>query len=41
MHDPEAVVREFCAVWSRCDVEAILAWFAPDAVYHNMLSGAA
>jgi len=36
MHDPEAVVREFCAAWSGRDVDAILAWFAPDAVYHNM-----
>jgi limonene-1,2-epoxide hydrolase len=34
--DPQTVVREFCAVWSRGDVDAILAWFAPDAVYHNM-----
>ena len=36
MRDPEAVVREFCDAWSRRDVEAILGWFAPDAVYHNM-----
>ncbi len=36
MQDPEVVVREFCASWSRRDVEAILDWFAPDAVYHNI-----
>jgi limonene-1,2-epoxide hydrolase len=36
MRDPETVVREFCAAWDRRDVEAILAWFAPDATYHNM-----
>jgi limonene-1,2-epoxide hydrolase len=36
MRDPETVVREFCGVWSRRDVDDILAWFTPDAVYHNM-----
>ena len=36
MRDPETVVREFCAAWSSRDIEAILAWFAADAVYHNM-----
>jgi len=36
MHEPETVVREFCAAWSSRDVDAILAWFAADAVYHNM-----
>jgi limonene-1,2-epoxide hydrolase len=36
MRDPETVVREFCAAWSGRDVDAILAWFAADAVYHNM-----
>ena len=34
--DPEGIVREFCATWAGRDVEAILAWFVPDAVYHNM-----
>jgi limonene-1,2-epoxide hydrolase len=32
----ETVVREFCAAWSGRDVDVILAWFAADAVYHNM-----
>src|SRR5215510_3441068 len=36
MRDTETIVREFCAAWDRRDVEAILAWFAPDATYHNM-----
>ena len=36
MGDPETVVREFCGAWSRRDVDDILAWFTPDAVYHNM-----
>jgi ketosteroid isomerase-like protein len=36
MRDPETVVREFCAAWSGRDVDAILAWFAADAVCHNM-----
>ncbi len=36
MRDPETVVREFCGAWSRRDVDAILAWFTPDAVYHNV-----
>src|SRR5262245_18366232 len=36
MRDRETVVREFCATWSSRDVDAILAWFAADAVYHIM-----
>lgn len=32
----EARVREFCAAWSRRDVDELLGWFHPDAVYHNM-----
>ena len=36
MRDPEAIVREFCAVWSTRDIDGILAWFADDAVYHNV-----
>jgi limonene-1,2-epoxide hydrolase len=36
MRDPESVVREFCAAWSRRNVDELLAFFAPDAVYHNM-----
>src|SRR3989442_15253121 len=36
MRDPESVVRDFCAAWRRRDVEELLGYFAPDAVYHNM-----
>jgi limonene-1,2-epoxide hydrolase len=34
--DPESVVRDFCAAFSRLDVEELLGFFTPDAVYHNM-----
>jgi len=36
MPDPEAVVREFCAAWTRRDIDALLGYFTDDAVYHNM-----
>jgi limonene-1,2-epoxide hydrolase len=36
MTSPEQVVRDFCAAWERLDVEELLGWFTPDAVYHNM-----
>jgi limonene-1,2-epoxide hydrolase len=36
MLDPEALVREFCAAWSRRDIDALLGYFTDDAVYHNM-----
>lgn len=29
-------VLEFIHVWSRCDVDAVMAFFTEDAVYHNM-----
>jgi len=32
----EQLVREFCDAWRARDVEAILAYFADDAVYHNI-----
>jgi limonene-1,2-epoxide hydrolase len=34
--DPVQVVRDFCAAWSDLDLDAILAFFAADAVYHNI-----
>jgi limonene-1,2-epoxide hydrolase len=34
--DPEAIIRAFCATWRERNVDKLLAWFAPDAVYHNM-----
>jgi limonene-1,2-epoxide hydrolase len=37
MTDPPIdVVRRFCAAWSDGDVAALIAFFAPDAVYHNI-----
>ena len=36
MRDPETVVREFCAAWSRRNVDELLAYFTADAVYHNI-----
>jgi limonene-1,2-epoxide hydrolase len=34
--NPEAVVREFCDAWALRDMDELLTYFAPDAVYHNM-----
>jgi limonene-1,2-epoxide hydrolase len=34
--DNEAVVRRFCAAWSRRNIEELLGYFAADATYHNM-----
>ena len=36
MADAESIVREFCAAWSRRDADELTAYFADDAVYHNM-----
>ena len=36
MNANEALVADFCEAWSRRDVDEILAFFAEDAVYHNM-----
>jgi limonene-1,2-epoxide hydrolase len=32
----EALVSEFCDAWAARDVDAILAYFHDDAVYHNI-----
>ena len=32
----EDVVRRFCAAFSRRDVEELVGFFPPDAVYHNI-----
>jgi len=32
----EQVVRDFCAAWTRKDIEELLGFFTADAVYHNM-----
>jgi limonene-1,2-epoxide hydrolase len=36
MKDPEAIVREFCAVWPERSIDKLLAYFTDDALYHNM-----
>ncbi len=33
---PEQLVRDFCAAWSRRDIDELLGYLADDAVYHNM-----
>lgn len=33
---PESVVRDFCRAVERRDVDALLAFFSDDAVYHNI-----
>lgn len=32
----EQRIRDFCAAWSRKDINELLGYFAPDAVYHNI-----
>ena len=32
----EQLVRDFCEAWGRRDVDEILTFFSPDAVYHNI-----
>jgi limonene-1,2-epoxide hydrolase len=34
--DATAIVRSFCEAWSRRDAGEIAAYFADDAVYHNI-----
>ena len=34
--DNKTLVEEFCGAWAKRDVDGILAYFAPDAVYHNI-----
>jgi limonene-1,2-epoxide hydrolase len=34
--DNEKLVRDFCAAWSRSDVDELLSYFTDDAVYHNI-----
>ena len=36
MRDPETIVRDFCAAWTRRNIPELLGYFADDAVYHNM-----
>jgi limonene-1,2-epoxide hydrolase len=32
----ERLVCDFCAAWQRRDIEELVGFFTPDAVYHNM-----
>jgi limonene-1,2-epoxide hydrolase len=34
--DATDLVQRFCAVWSKGDLDAIMEFFADDAVYHNI-----
>ncbi len=34
--NPAETVTEFCAAWTRLDLDELLGFFAPDAVYHNI-----
>ena len=34
----EEIIRAFIAAWSRLDVEELVAFFAPDGTYHNMMN---
>ena len=36
MAQPIDVVREFCALWEKGDLDAIVESFTEDAVYHNI-----
>ena len=32
----EQLVRDFCEAWSRRDVDELIGFFKPDAIYHNI-----
>ncbi len=34
--DNEQIVLDFLAAWPRADVDELMSYFAPDAVYHNV-----
>jgi limonene-1,2-epoxide hydrolase len=33
---PRDVVTRFCAAWSKLDIDEMMEYFHPDAVYHNI-----
>jgi limonene-1,2-epoxide hydrolase len=33
---PLSLVTDFCAAWAKGDLDAVMAFFADDAVYHNI-----
>ena len=36
MGDATTIVRDFCAAWKTGDIDALMEYFADDAVYHNI-----
>ena len=34
--DPDALVTQFCAAWTRMDADELSAYFTEDGVYHNI-----
>src|SRR5262245_65509974 len=36
MSDPIALVRDFCAAWSKGNIDELIDYFTDDAVYHNI-----
>ena len=34
--NPEKIVREFCAAWSRKNIDELMSFFDANAVYHNI-----
>src|SRR3954468_785207 len=36
MADPISIVTEFCESWAKGDLDATMAFFTDDAVYHNI-----
>jgi limonene-1,2-epoxide hydrolase len=34
--DPIEIVQRFCDAWGESDIDALMAFFADDAVYHNI-----
>lgn len=38
MKTNEEIVRDFIAAWSRLNVDEIVAYFAPDGTYYNMMN---
>ena len=36
MAEPREIVTNFCAAWSKLDLDDIMRYFSEDAVYHNI-----
>ena len=33
---PTQIVTDFCAAWARLDLDELMGFFQPDAIYHNI-----